>query len=161
MVRSNHQVAAEVPIETGLGESGRLRTRILRGVLIGVDALVAATAVAGGVELVFGLNKSLLLTWLRGTPFTDFTVPGLILGTMVGGSATVATLATLRSATVGAAASLIAGMILSGWIIGEVLLLNQPHPTLIEVAYFSAGVAMVLMAILLAPGRRRQRAGGI
>jgi hypothetical protein len=135
-----------------------MRKRILRGALIGVDALVAASAVGGGVELVFGLNRSVPMSWLHGTPFSDFTVPGLILGIVVGGSATFATLAAIKSADAGAAASLIAGAILSGWIVGEVLLLNQPHPTWIEVTYFSAGVGMAVMAIVLAP--RRWRPGG-
>jgi hypothetical protein len=53
-------------------------------------------------------------------------------------------------------ASLIAGLILSGWIAGEVLLLNQPHPTWIEFVFFSAGMAMVLLAVMLTPLRRRR-----
>ena len=121
-----------------------------------IDAAVAVSAVAGGVELVFGFNKSLPLTWLRGTPFSDFVVPGLILGVVVGGSAAVATVATIKRAGAGAAASVIAGMILAGWITGEVLLLNQPHPTWIELAYFSTGVGLVVMGVMLTPRRRRR-----
>lgn len=33
-----------------------MRERILRGTLIGIDTLVAASALAGGVELVLGLK---------------------------------------------------------------------------------------------------------
>ena len=131
--------------------------RVLRWVLVGVDAFAAVSTIGGGIELVTGL-KSFPPSWLQGTPFSDYTVPGLILGIVVGGSATIATVLTARGATTGAAASLVAGIILAGWIAGEVLVLNQPNPTAVEGVYFTLGVLMAALSIWLAPGGLRSLA---
>lgn len=134
----------------------------LRWTLIAVDAFAAVSTVAGGVELVTGLRR-FPTAWLQGTPFSDYTVPGLILGLVVGGSATIATVMTVKSASAGSAASFSGGIILAGWIAGEVLLLNQPNPTWVEGFYFGVGMLMATLAIALAPQgwrgvvRRRHR----
>jgi hypothetical protein len=67
----------------------------------------------------------------------------------VGGSAAVATVATIHSPDEGALVSALAGVFMAGWIIGEVVLLNQPSWTWIEAVYFVAGLAMVALAIAL------------
>lgn len=60
-------------------------------VLLTLDAFVALTALGGGVALVAGLEEGRFpLEWLRGTPFTSYTLPGLLLAALVGGSAAVA-----------------------------------------------------------------------
>lgn len=126
-----------------------MNKRALRWTLVGLDAFAALCTVAGGVELVTGL-KSFPASWLQGTPFSDYTVPGLILGIVVGGSATAATVMTVRSTGEGAVASLVAGLMLAGWIVGEVLLLNQPNPTPVEATFFGVGVLMAALAMWLA-----------
>ena len=135
-----------------------MRRKLLRWTLVGVDAFAALSTIAGGTELVTGL-KRFPASWLQGTPFGDYTVPGLILGIVVGGSAAIATVMTIKSASAGSAASLIAGIILAGWIVGEVLLLNQPNPTLVEAVYFGVGALMASLAISLALPRERRVLG--
>jgi hypothetical protein len=52
----------------------------VRVVLIIVDAVVAVTAVGGGIVLAAGLEGGRFpARWLKGTPFSSYLVPGLIL----------------------------------------------------------------------------------
>jgi hypothetical protein len=98
-----------------------------RAALVTVDAFAAATAIWGGLALATGVEGDRFPTeWLRGTPFRNYRVPGLLLAGLVGGSATAATVATLRNPRGGGLASLLAGLVLMGWIGGEIRLLKQP-----------------------------------
>ena len=131
--------------------------RILRGVLVALDAFVGLTALGGGVSLMTGTD-AFPASWLEGTPFSSYVVPGLILATAVGGSAIAATIAVAAGRRFGALASIVAGVVLMGWISGEVLLLKQPSaPTWIECLNFTAGIAMSGLALVLRRLSRRQR----
>jgi hypothetical protein len=59
-----------------------------RTVLLDLNMFLGCTAVAGGVALIVGWIK-IPLTSLAGSPFTDFTVPAVLL-TLIGGSAMLA-----------------------------------------------------------------------
>jgi len=126
-----------------------MSTKLLRWALIGLDVLAASSALAGGFMVATGWPYQFPAAWLQGTPFADYTVPGLILGLVVGGSALIATFAMVRSRQTGAVASLIAGVIMAGWIVGEVLILGQY--TWLQPFYFAVGAAMAFVAIKVAP----------
>lgn len=127
-----------------------MNRRGMRIALFLIDLFVALTAIGGGMALVAGLEANRFpLAWLQGTPFTSYVIPGLLLTVMVGGSAAVATVLLLREPTGGAWASLLAGLIVMGWIAGEVVILNQPvAPQGIEIFYFIVGLAMALLGRL-------------
>lgn len=93
--------------------------------LIVLDCFASVAALIGMCILVFGWGYRFPSSWLEGTPFADYIVPGLILGLVVGGSALVAMVATIKSARIGAIASMIAGVIMMGWVVGEYLLIPQ------------------------------------
>ncbi len=66
-----------------------------RTLLIVLTAFLSLTAFAGGIGLVTGLNAP-PVDALAGTMFPDFTVPGLALFVVVGGTALVATILLVR-----------------------------------------------------------------
>jgi hypothetical protein len=69
--------------------------------LLGIEALVGLTAVAGGVLLAAAPDGRLLgadPAVLKGTPFADYFVPGILLALLVGGGGLVATALTGRKA---------------------------------------------------------------
>ena len=115
--------------------------------LILLGGFVALTAVGGGIAMATGLDP-LPQEWLSGTPFEDFLIPGMLLTVLVGGSAAIATYATITSPAAGAMVSVVAGGLLMGWIVVEVLLLNQPSWTWTEAIYFGIGAAMVILGIV-------------
>jgi hypothetical protein len=80
-----------------------------RRALIILDGIEGMGALIGMVMLLTGWGYQFPTSWLQGTPFSDYTVPGLLLGIVVGGSALLAMWATIKSASVGAVTSLAAG----------------------------------------------------
>jgi hypothetical protein len=120
----------------------------VRFTLAGLDALVAITAIWGGVWLAIGgVAERFPLDMLGRTPFSSFLVPGLILGIGVGGGAAGATAAVIALPDAyGAVSSITAGSILMGWIAGEVLLLRTP--SVIEAGFFATGVGMVVLGVV-------------
>lgn len=122
----------------------------MRSALVVIDAFVALTAIGGGVALAAGLEANRFpLDWLQGTPFHSYLIPGLILAGVVGGSAAVAAVVTLRAPRAGGLVSVLAGVILLGQITGELVLLNQPAWSAVEVFYFVLGLIMVALGLFL------------
>ena len=113
--------------------------------LAGLDAFAAVAAIGGGLALLTGLEGSRFpRAWLSGSPFSDYAVPALILVSVVGGSSLLAAVATLRSPSLGARWSCIAGSVMVGWIAGEIVILTGDaeivSPT--ELIFLVAGLAM-------------------
>lgn len=115
--------------------------------MFAVDLVAALSAIAGGAAVTAGWIP-FPAEWLDGSPFTDYTVPGLVLCLVVGGSAAVAAIATLRGARVAPAASAIAGAVMMGWIVGEVVILGPKAYTWLQPASFAVGLAMAILAML-------------
>ena len=121
--------------------------RIVIGVLTG---FIALTAIGGGIALLTGAEANRFpAEWLEGTPFKDYTIPALLLAIAVGGSSLVACVTILRGQNAGTPASMLAGLIMMGYIVVEVLILKQapPGPTPIEIMYFGLGLAVFLLAV--------------
>ncbi len=139
----------------GAAPSGSRRTLIVLDSFAGVSALI------GMVMLLTGWGYQFPTSWLEDTPFTDYTVPALILGIVVSGSALLALWATHKSASVGALASLAAGVIMIGWTIGEYILLpiarfSFTDPTTWQQGLmFLVGLAMAILALRVMPGHWR------
>ena len=130
--------------------SGTALRRTCAATLFVASIFVALTAIGGGITLAIGMDK-FPAAWLIGTPFSSYLIPGLILAVVVGGSAAVAAVATLCRSDAGTSASMLAGAILLGWLIGERLILPKeafvPQFWWLEAIYIAAGLMMVLPAL--------------
>ena len=63
--------------------------------LVVIEAIVGLGAIGGGIAILTGgFDQWLPLAWLQSTPFSDYTIPGLILLIVIGGG-TVVTAATV------------------------------------------------------------------
>jgi hypothetical protein len=123
----------------------RIPRNLARGALAALDLFAAVTAIGGGVALMARAERDRFPdAWLIGTPFNSYLVPGLILAVAVGGSAAVAAAVTLRDPRRGAAASTLAGLVMLGWICGEIAVLTRdPGPvSTTEFVYLAVGAAM-------------------
>lgn len=128
-----------------------------RTALIAIDGFAGVTALVGMAMLLASWPVRLPLSSLQFTPFGDYTVPALILGLVVGGSALLAMGATIGRASVGPVLALIAGAIMIGWIVGEMTLLPTNLFTdfatgWLQGVYLLVGLAMVALALRVAPG---------
>lgn len=126
---------------------GHNKVRIIIGVLAG---FIALTAIGGGIAILTGVDE-FPLEWLGGTPFSDYTIPALLLAIVVSGRSLIAAVTIFIGRKVGVLASMTAGLIMAGFIVVEVLILKQvpPGPTLIESIYFGLGLVIFGLAVYL------------
>ena len=129
-------------------------------IAIGVpEALIALSAIGGGIVLLGGTYQDSVLIeaggrgqfpleWLHNTPFSDYTIPALILAIGVGGSSLIAAVTIFTGREVGVLASIVAGLIMAGYIVVEVVMLRQ-GVSWIEGLYFGLGLAISGLAIFL------------
>ena len=124
--------------------------KALRIGIVTIASFIALTAIGGGIAMLIGVDK-FPLEWLEGTPFKDYTIPALILAIAVGGSSLLAAITAVTHQKNSPFATILAGMIMSGYITVEVLILKQnpPEPTVIEDVYFILGGLLFVLGILL------------
>ncbi len=119
----------------------------VRITLIVVNLFAAVSAIVGAIGLLAGF-MNIPLTELTGTPFADFTVPALLLGIVVGGSALVAAVVALVGPRrFEALASAAAGCIMVGWMAVEIAMVGLD--VWVQAAYFVVGLVMIGLAGLL------------
>jgi hypothetical protein len=132
-----------------------MRERNIRIAVVVVDLFAAVNAIVGAIGLVVGY-MAIPRSTLSGTPFADFTVPALLLGIVVGGSAlaaaAIAAFSPRGSALFGrwkidALATAIAGCIMVGWMAIEVALIGLA--IWVQAAFFVVGLLMIVLAALL------------
>jgi len=127
-----------------------IHDRSERFALIGLVGFGGVSALAGSYGLLAG-SLGMEQGVLDGSPFTSFTIPALILGSVVGGSQLVALVGLLRHrgwSVIGAGA---AGCIMTGWIVGEILLLGSDPGMMrnLQGIYLLLGLLEAALAALL------------
>jgi len=130
--------------------------RVMRIALFLIEAFVGVSAVMGGVSLLRGAYaQQLPATWLAGTPFSDYTVPGLLLALAVGGSAVLAAATVFIQRGWAVLPSVAAGLVLAGYLLVEVICLDSKARTALpsvlglQILYFVAGLATIGLAVSL------------
>lgn len=131
-----------------------MRESVIRLALVVVDLFAAVSAIVGAIGLVVGF-MDIPLSVLSGTPFADFTVPALLLGIVVGGSALVAAvIALFGPRRLESLASAAAGCIMVGWMAVEIAMIGLG--IWVQAAYFVVGLLMIGLAGLLEWAKTRQ-----
>ena len=112
-----------------------------------VDLFEAVSAIVGAVGLVVGF-MNIPVSVLSGTPFTDFTIPALLLGVVVGGSALVAAgITAFGLRPFDAFSSAVAGCITVGWLTIEIAMIGLGSWA--QVVWWLVGALMIGLAALL------------
>ena len=124
-----------------------MKCTIVRLTLFLLEVFAALGAIAGGLTLLAGVIR-FPLEQLQATPFRDYTIPALILAMVVGGSSLVAAATVFLHGEFSMLISMAAGLILAGWIIGEVLLLG-PFAITWQLPYFVLGLVIFGLAMYL------------
>ncbi len=123
---------------------GRLSAlRILLGVLLGI---VALNAIAGGYYALSGA-ADVPVAWLDGSPFSTYTMPGIVLLVVVGGSAAVGAVAVFAQKPFARRSALAAGVVLLGWIGVQVSIIGYVswlQPTMAVVALVIVALGLLL-----------------
>ena len=121
-----------------------------RALLVGLEVLAALNAVGGGLYALAGA-RDVPREWLEGTPFDDYTIPGILL--LVGaGVMVVAATMVLLGARAAAAFSGAAGALLVMWIVVQVAMIG--YVSWLQPASFAAGLAIIALASVFARNTR-------
>lgn len=98
----------------------------IRIALAVIEAVVGLGAIGGGIAILTGaFDQWFSVAWLAGTPFSDYTIPGLVLLLVVGGGMLLgaATQFIQREWAVLLSAAL--GLMLLGWEVVEVAIIDR------------------------------------
>jgi hypothetical protein len=126
----------------------------IRIALLFLETFIWTSALAGGIAILQGavFGFVLPLAWLAGTPFSDYTIPGLALVIVVGGSALLAAVTVFIQREWAVLVSALAGLLLAGYEVVEVVAIDSKFgdalPTFlgIQLVYFVLGLAVFGLA---------------
>src|SRR5215217_6338721 len=127
-----------------------IKHEVIRIALVVIAAFIATSAIEGGVAVLGGVvfGYKLPLAWLADTPFSDYTIPGLALAIVVGGSAllTAATIFIHREWAV--LVSVVAGLVMDGYLLVEIVSIDGklgnalPTSLAVQLFYLVLGLAL-------------------
>ena len=124
-----------------------------RTLLIDLILFLGLSAVAGGVALLAGWIR-VPLSSLAGSPFSDYTVPAVLLTVVIGGSAMLAAGLVHLGKGVGLPASAIAGAAI---IVFEIVEWSIIGFAWLQAAYIAIGLLIVSLAVWIRMARVRGR----
>jgi len=90
---------------------------------------------------------NLSVSLLEGTPFKDFTIPGVLLAVLVGGTNLLAVFFNLKRQAGRYNWALAGGIFITGWIIGQLILIGASH--WLQAFYLVIGILVILIAYQL------------
>lgn len=123
---------------------------MLKWILYILLSFIAITATLSGLLMVCypdGSALNLFLELLKETAFKDFRIPGIILVTAVGLANLVAVFVNIRGLPSQYNWAMVAGIMISGWIIAQVILINTV--SWLHGLYLILGILIVLLAYQL------------
>ena len=110
-----------------------------RRTVLGLHIFNALSAIGGGIALMIGLID--VPQWVTRTGFPDLYFPGVILMAVVGGSSAVAALTAPKKLVGWQLASILAGVVMIMWIVGEIVSIRGFH--FLQVVYLLTGGAVI------------------
>jgi hypothetical protein len=130
-----------------------IKHKVIRIALFAIEAIIGLSAMQGGFALLRGDFMNVLpVGWLAGTPFSDYTIPGLMLVIVVGGSALLAAATVFIDREWAVLVSVSAGLLMAGYEMVEAVILDSKVgnalPTVLELQllFFVLGLAVFGLA---------------
>jgi hypothetical protein len=120
----------------------------MRIILILLTGFLGLTGVAGGIALLANLNAP-PVEQLQGSIFKDYTIPGLALLLIVGGSGLFAAYLLIRRSRFAILASAVAAFIIMFFEFVEVLIIGSPAGVARTLQIFYFGLGTIIMVIAL------------
>jgi hypothetical protein len=132
------------------------KNKVIRIALFVIEAVIGLSAIQGGIALLRGdFMHELPVAWLAGTPFNDYTIPGLVLVIVVGGSALLAAATVFIDREWAVLVSVLAGLLMAGYEVVEVVSLDSkvgnalPIVLELQLLFFVLGLAVFGLAEFL------------
>jgi hypothetical protein len=128
----------------------------IRIILAAIEAFIGLGAAGGGLAILTGaFDQWFPVTWLQGTPFNDYLVPGLVLLIVVGGGMLLAAITLFSRREFALLFSAAMGLVMIGWEIIEVLIIDRyeqaviPSTIVQQVLFTALGLIIVGLAAFL------------
>jgi len=98
----------------------------IRIALASIETFIGLGAVGGGIAILIGaFDRWFPVAWLEGTPFSDYTIPGLVLLIVVGGGMLLAAATPLVRRAWAVLLSMVMGFVMLGWIACEIAIIDR------------------------------------
>ena len=108
--------------------------------VLGLLLFNCISAVGGGIALMTGMIPT-QKSWIQHTGFSSLYFPGVILMAIVGGSSLVAASAMMKRTVAWQLSSILAGVVMLFWIVGEIASIRGFH--FLQVIYFITGALVI------------------
>jgi hypothetical protein len=131
-----------------------MKHKFMRKTIFVLIVFGALTTLAGGIGLLTGAIAA-PLEWLEGSPFVDYTIPGLALAIIAGGSMLLAAVTIFTGREVGVLTSGLAGLAMMIFEIVEAPVIDPYAGSSLSLAlslqvfYFALGLAILVLAVRL------------
>lgn len=133
-----------------------MKHKLVRIALVALEAFVGLSAVAGGIALLTGVfAQGIPVAWLQGTPFSDYTIPGLALAILVGGGMLLAAATVFIRREWATLVSVVAGIFMVGFEVVEAASVDSkagdglPLMAGLQALYFVLGLVIFGLAVYL------------
>jgi len=136
------------------GREMMMKHKEVRFTLVVLEAFVALTSIACGIGLAVGVVQ-FPLTWLQGTSFSDYTISGLAMATILGGSSLLAAETILSGRQGSLLVSALAGLLLMGFEVAEVMGIDQnlgkwlPFALVLQAIYSLLSLTICALTVFL------------
>jgi len=126
-----------------------MKHNVIRMTLLVLEAFIGVSAIQGGIALLQGaLDQWVQIAWLAGTPFSDYTIPGLMLVIVVGGTALLAAATVFIEREWAVLVSALAGLLMAGYEVVEAVSIDSKVGNVfltaleLQLIFFVAGLAV-------------------
>ena len=122
--------------------------KFLYAILTVLTIFLSLSTILGGIALLTNLIP-MPVALLQGSPFKDYTLPGLSLSILAGGSALFAAILLIRKSRFALLFSTTAGIVIMFFEFVEVLVIGSPAGVArtLQILYFGVGTAIVVPAL--------------
>ena len=128
----------------------------IRIALASIETFNGLGAVGGGIAILTGaFGRWFPVSWLTGTPFSDYTIPGLLLLIVVGGGMLLAAATQFVQREWAVLLSAAMGCVMLGWVACEVAIIDRyaqavvPSTIAQQVLFPALGLVMIGLAAYL------------
>lgn len=131
-------------------------TKFFIVLLIIVEFFNGLSGLAGGFGLISDPTAASLgmeLSWLEGTPFRNFLIPGIILFLINGIGNTAAAILSIRKTRYFEITGIVLGVVMMIWIISQVAFIG--YKNFLQPLYFSTGLIQTLLGTIIFKLNRR------
>ena len=126
-----------------------MKHKSVRIALAVIEVIIGLGAIGGGIAILTGaFDQWFPLTWLQGTPFSDYTVPGLILLIVIGGGMLLAAATIFTQQEWAVLLSAAMGLVMIGFEIFEVAIIDR-HPDAIVPSSLSQQALMSILGLVI------------